>query len=69
MEIEKTTFVKERMDGHGHVMADSEYGTKRIGTWPQVSNLAQVFQGVTFFLKRALDQQHLFLNLLAGSHI
>jgi hypothetical protein len=49
--VKKSTFLKETMDGISECVPDSEDSTKSIGSWSEVGNFAQEFEGVTFFLE------------------
>ena len=51
MEIEESAFVEELVNSNRHVVTNAEHCTKGIGTRTQVSNLAQEFHRVAFFLK------------------
>ena len=51
MEIEKSLFMEKLVNSNRHVVTNAEHCTKGIGTRTQVSDLAQEFHGVTFFLQ------------------
>jgi len=44
MEVEEAFLMEERVNGHGHVVADAEYGAEGVGAGTQVSDLPQEFE-------------------------
>ena len=51
MEIEKSLFMEKLVNSNRHIVTNAEHCTKGIGTRTQVSDFAQEFHGVTFFLQ------------------
>ena len=76
MEIEKSLFMEKLVNSNRHVVTNAEHCTKGIGTRTQVSDLAQEFHGVTFFLQwicivastQHFDFFSLHFHLLTGTH-
>ena len=65
MKIKKAMFMEITMDGHRHVMTDTEHRTERIGTQTHVGMRTHIFHALSFLLHRiirAACTQHLYFT-------
>ena len=56
VEIEEPMLVEIAVDGHSHVMANAEYGSKGVGAETQVGILAHIFEALPFLLHRIVTR-------------
>ena len=54
MSIDEAVVVEKLMDGKGRLAPNPEYSGEGVGPGPQMGDGAQIFQGVTLFLKRVV---------------
>ena len=54
MEIVEPMLMEIRVDGHGHVMANTHDGTKNVGAKAQMGILAHIFESLPFLLHRII---------------
>ena len=65
MEIEKAVLMEVTMDGHRHVMADTEHRTERVGTQTHVGMRTHILHALPFLLHRIIRTartQHLYFT-------